>query len=354
MVRKDLLCAVVLACTALAPSSQSVFAAEQGAAPVPSSVPSSMPGPCDNKCLNGLVDRYLTALVAHNPGQLPLATNVRFTEMGQELKVGDGFWFTASERGHYTHYFPDATAGQVGFMTTMKENGNPTMIGGRLKIMGGKISEIETILYRSGSGPAWNNTGITEIDARGTVDPLFLSVIPPAERATRAELIRDANKYFSGLEGNDGKGDYNFADDCFRVENGMQTTSHPELQEGADFNVTGLSCMGQFKSGYLAVVSRIYQRRFPIVDVEHGVVFSVVSFDHRGLKQVTLSDGKILPMTGFSRPSSILLAESFKIEKGKIRRIEAVGTGIPYKMSVGWPNDATPPPRNAKEKAAAP
>jgi hypothetical protein len=63
------------------------------------------------------------------------------------------------------------------------------------------------------------------------------------------------------------------------------------------------------------------------------------------LKQVTLTNGRVLPMTGFSRPSSILLTEAFKIEKGLIRRVEAVGTGTPYKMSVGWSNDETTPKR---------
>lgn len=333
--RYKLAAAALLFFASTMPLIDSAHAADKAAADIPAA--------CDRACLENLVDRYLAAVVAHDPSLLPLSNKVRFTEMGQEIPVGDGFWFTASEVGHYKYYFADPVSKQVGFMATMKENGRPAMLGGRLRIQDGKITEIETVLYRSGAGPSWDDKGMAEIDARGTVDPVWLAVIPPAERASREDLIRYANKYFDGLENNNGKGNYNFAPDCFRVENGMQTTSHPELQQGADFNVTGLSCMEQFKSGYLAVVTRILYRRFPIVDPEHGVVFSLVSFDHRGLKQVTLTDGRVLPMTGFSRPSSILLTEAFKIEKGQIRRIEAVGTGIPYKMSVGWNNDETTP-----------
>ena len=308
-----------------------------------------LPAKCDKQCLTSLVDRYIAAVVAHDPAQLPLATNVRFTEMGQEMPLGDGLWFTASEAGRYRHYYPDPISNQVGFMATMKENGRPVMLGGRLRVQRGRISEIETVLYRSGAGPSWNDKGMAAIDERGTVDPVWLEEIPVAERASREELIRDANQYFEGLEQNDGKGHYNFAPDCFRVENGAQTTSRAELQSGADFNVTALNCKEQFESGYLAVVTRIFYRRFPIVDVEHGVVFSMVSFDHRGLKEVKLTNGRTLPMTGFSRPSSIILAEAFRIEKGLIRRIEAVGTGIPYKMDLGWANDATTPKRTRPE-----
>ena len=36
----------------------------------------------------------------------------------------------------------------------------------------------------------------------------------------RADLVRVANMYFSGMQLNDGKGKYPFADDCDRIENG--------------------------------------------------------------------------------------------------------------------------------------
>jgi hypothetical protein len=45
---------------------------------------------CDRACLEGFVDQYLAALVAQDPAKLPLAKNARYTESGQELKLGDG------------------------------------------------------------------------------------------------------------------------------------------------------------------------------------------------------------------------------------------------------------------------
>jgi hypothetical protein len=47
---------------------------------------------CDRACLEGFVDQYLAALVAQDPSRLPLAKNARYTENGQELKLGDGMW----------------------------------------------------------------------------------------------------------------------------------------------------------------------------------------------------------------------------------------------------------------------
>ena len=40
-------------------------------------------GPCDRACLEGFVDRYLDAMAARDPKQLPLAANVKYTENGR-------------------------------------------------------------------------------------------------------------------------------------------------------------------------------------------------------------------------------------------------------------------------------
>ena len=44
-------------------------------------------GACDRACLEGFVDKYLDAVIVHNPKLLPLARNVKFTENGVRLEV---------------------------------------------------------------------------------------------------------------------------------------------------------------------------------------------------------------------------------------------------------------------------
>ena len=46
-------------------------------------------GACDRACLEGFVDQYLDAMLAHNPKMVPLAKNVKFTENGQRLEIPD-------------------------------------------------------------------------------------------------------------------------------------------------------------------------------------------------------------------------------------------------------------------------
>ena len=44
-------------------------------------------GACDRTCLEGFVDRYLDAAIAHDPKLLPLSRSVKFTENGVRLDV---------------------------------------------------------------------------------------------------------------------------------------------------------------------------------------------------------------------------------------------------------------------------
>jgi hypothetical protein len=176
------------------------------------------------------------------------------------------------------------------------------------------------------------------------VDPIYLATVPPAERPSRAELIATANKYFSGMQKNDGKGDYPFADDCNRLENGMQTTNaptpagqtRPDPKTAATYSAQW-SCMEQFKSGLLHFVSRIRDRRYVAVDEERGIVFAFGFFDHEGgdTRHFTTPDGRQI-VAGPVQPWTWEIAELFKVQGGKIHRIQAVLQRSPYGMNSGW------------------
>ena len=206
---------------------------------------------CDRACLEGLTTQYLAALVGHNPKSLPLAADVKYTENDQVMDVGDGFWGTATALGGYKHCFADPVVEQIGCMVTMHEGDHMLIMGMRLRVQLGRITEIETTYYRQGGGGPSNMEGYD----KSTPEPIWFDTIPAAKRVSRAQLINTANMYFAGLENNDGKGVYPFADDCDRIENGVHTTNNPTLSPNAAFNAFGMSCMAQFKSGYYADVS---------------------------------------------------------------------------------------------------
>src|ERR1700691_2664944 len=105
--------------------------------------------PCDRACLEGFVNDYLAAMVAHDPKRLPVTPNVKFTEDDVALKLGDALCGTSSGLGKYKLYFADPEAGQVAFFGTIQENGTGAALALRLKIENRKISEAETVVVRS-------------------------------------------------------------------------------------------------------------------------------------------------------------------------------------------------------------
>jgi hypothetical protein len=84
-------------------------------------------------------------------------------------------------------------------------------------------------------------------------------------------------------------------------------------------------------------VSRIRDRRFVAVDRERGIVFTFNFFDHGAGKTryYKTPDGRDMG-AGPTEPWTWQQVELFKIEKGKIRRIEAVLQRCPYGMNSGW------------------
>ena len=96
-------------------------------------------GACDRACLESFVDKYLDAVIAHDPKQLPLARDVKFTENGVRLEVGDAHWKTVTGKGTYRLFVTDAEAGQVAFIGTVREEargpeGSPSALALRLKV----------------------------------------------------------------------------------------------------------------------------------------------------------------------------------------------------------------------------
>ena len=97
---------------------------------------------CDRACLEGMLDQYVGALVAHDRSRLPLAPSVKFTENGQRLALGDGLWHTVTGTGGYALRVADIEAGQAALMGTIRGADTPTIFVLRLKVVDGRITEV--------------------------------------------------------------------------------------------------------------------------------------------------------------------------------------------------------------------
>ena len=280
---------------------------------------------CDRACLENFVDRYLEALVAHDSSMLPLTEDARYTENGQNLQMNDGMWQVATAIGDRKLYFSDPQSGQVGFRGVVEENGHKQIVMTRIKVENRRIDEIEAMVCRTGA--ALHNPD-------GLIDhSIFTEALAPDDRPSREELISIANSYFEGLEQN--RGDITpFDPQCTRMENGTITANNP----GSNFMNSEKTCGEQFNiHGFAAVVSKVRERRYPIVDEERGLVYAILFFDHAGLPEVVLPDGSIQKIKGFGdTPFCFMIGELFKIKNKAITRVEAVLFEVPYGMPSGW------------------
>jgi hypothetical protein len=284
---------------------------------------------CDRSCLEGFVDRYLAAMVAHKVSDDLFTRDVKFTENGVRLPLGnEGLWFRIEARGTYRFYVPDVETQQVAYFGTVHEKErDQTLIDGldlRLKIVDNRIAEVEQLVIRPEGGLTSNGTQAPRppstgerVEKMGAPNPIFMEVIPESKRPAREELIRTANYYFTGLQRNDGKGYYPFTDDCDRYENGNHSTNVP-MRNPVTGTTEVMSCKKQFEVALKNVVSRVRDRRFVAVDREHGIVYAFAFFDHENINWTWQ------------------LGELFKIQDGKIRRIEAIFQRAPYGINSGW------------------
>lgn len=283
---------------------------------------------CDRACLNSYLDQVLAAMAAHDSSSLQLARDVKYTENGQLLKIGDGFWGTASGLPTYKIYADDPQAGQAMFMGVVPENGAPVILCVRLKVELHRISEIEALVARKEGG------SIARPENLVTPNPIFAEAVQPAQRRSRQNMVAIANSYFSAIE--KGHGSFvPFDANCNRIESGVQTTNNTALATNPD-SVLSLGCADQIKTRNFQPDTLIRDRRFAVIDEERGLVFVLGFFDHDAtLRSYTLADGRTVKQTR-TGPWTWEIAEMFKIQNGKIMRVEAiVNTGI-YGMKSGW------------------
>ena len=297
---------------------------------------------CPRACMTQILDQYLDALVRHDPSGLPLSKGVRFTENTEEIKLGEGLWISASKGpSAFKVYAVDPGSSQAVFYGLMEERGRPIQIVVRLKLINGRITEIEHVINRGALSPA----AMANLQSPR---PALLADVPAAERTPRDLMINAADDYFEAIEHQDGSR-APFAADCDRRENGSKTTNnHPPVgwpvplgSPVADRGMALIGSMGcaeQLNTGVMAFITRLWPRRVDVVDEEKGLVFTFVMFNHRGgFRDLPIKgvDGVTsLPLGGAS--SSMQMTEIFKIRGGQIHEVEAIGFALPYGAKSGW------------------
>lgn len=284
-------------------------------------------GGADRASLSGLPEIYINALAARDYSRLPLAADVKFTENGQTLKLGQALWATATGATDYRLCVADPMTGQVCFLGMVLENDMPTLLGVRLGTNdGGQISEIETLVGRRGHGSPERPHLLAPADA------IFSQALAVGERSSRETMIEIADAYFEGLV--NPAVSPPFDQRCDRIENGVQTTNRPD----AAAVWASWSCERQYHAGFSQMVEANDDRRYLTVDEDKGLVYAMIIMRFTGsVRSVKISDGSTFVVPArYLEPRSLLAHEVLKISNGKIRKLESMYVILPYGSRSGW------------------
>ena len=217
---------------------------------------------CTRDLLRGTITAYFTALAAHSSSTLPLASNVKFTENGKVMTLGQGLWMTAGAV-KYSQSALDVEICTSATHAVVPEGSMDIPLALRLKLVDQQVTEIETIAVRPGdyklSGAVQPTNTAMLISANSTI---MWETVPSGQRNTRAELTAWIDKYFRAFP----MGVCNAVSSCRRLENGA-----------GNFNCAGGGAGGSCSSGPLpnppAMVPRVL-----IGDPETGIAVGMTMF----------------------------------------------------------------------------
>jgi hypothetical protein len=247
---------------------------------------------CTRDSLKAMIGQYFAALEAKDHTKLPVTANVRYTENGVDVPLGQGIWRTAGKvilkwdlldtykcgthsatvlEEPYTAPKPSGKpAGKENPLFGSRVNppaegvSRPILYGVRLKVEGNRISEIEAILARE-TEFAFNAPALlTE-----SKDQDWESIIPIEQRSSRLAMIAAADDYYD-MFSNAPEVHTPFAYPCDRWENGFMTTRG--TSSGLEATTKAHDC-----SPRGLVITTNGPRRF-LVDVEAGTVVAYLMF----------------------------------------------------------------------------
>jgi hypothetical protein len=272
---------------------------------------------CDRACLEGHISTYLDALHANTPNAVPLADGAKISDNNQLVGLREAFWNDATE----TVYRWDIANPRLGDVATevviRNSDGSYTMAVVRLKVQNSRITEVEVIRANEGDADRlWGPERLVDYPLSHNLT----NSIRVADRDSYYALVAAAESYWRAFQTN-GTDEYHPADllyDAHRFENGLQTTG--QFPDGSFRSAPDGFDTGRFLG------RNLWDRRYPVVDEERGIVLSIVRF---GLKEGMASQS-------VTTSNDRLVGELFQVKNGMIQEVHAVLYNVPDEIPSVW------------------
>lgn len=299
------------------------------------STPSSL---LDRPALISLTAGYLDALARHAPDSVPLAPDVQTVENLRAIRPGEGLWCTATGgRGTFALFVPDPVRQEAGFLGVIGQESEPVLLGLRLKVAHGQITEAEHLIARSLPVRSLKNLCKPRSCLRAE--------IPPGSRLPEPGLRAAGAAFYDALLAGDGAAAL-FAGGCVWQANGIVIAGPgmPPWFRGSAFPAVARGCAGQIDSKVFRYISAIDHRRVFAADPVTGLVMGLSQFRHPMDDvpyPVRLADGSTMMFAPEFAPFDMPAAHVWKVGPDRrIHAIEAMDFRAPLNSPSGWQPEA--------------
>jgi hypothetical protein len=246
---------------------------------------------CDRACLLDQAKQFNANMLAHTPEKIALASGAKIFENTTAVTLMDSKWSTVRQirsQGVYT----DAVKGNViEHVAAENADGKLVYIGTRLKVFDGKISEVEIDFDDRAS-----------VNAKNIIpyDPVFNTIVPLEERATREQLERIITSYFQGLTDHQPiEADYDVRCDRYHSGNRVTHNARNGVENSGDVGCYE-SNLGPKPWGPATEI------RIGLINPERGIVIGYAILQYANNRQMQIN-------------------EIFKILDGRIRLVDNIG-----------------------------
>ena len=136
---------------------------------------------CDRDCLRSTLDRYLDAVVAHDPSKAPLVVGFRQTENAINVAPGRGVWQSVTALGNVQRRYFDPVSGQAGYYGTVMEGDETAVVTVRVRVENRELTEAEWYIARA-NDPGMRGPREPGGPPANLHNPAYLEQHPPPQR----------------------------------------------------------------------------------------------------------------------------------------------------------------------------
>lgn len=248
---------------------------------------------CNTECLANLAISVAAAMPGNRWEEVYWGSRVGYSENSVGIRVGESIWRGITAVDQSPLVIADAQTGKAVWIGRIEEHGQPAWAAFTVAADGQAVGSVDALIRRSNYGPPF---------AEPTSAPQF-APLPESARTPRAQMVAAAERFMEALGSRASTAPDIFAPDCQWLVNGQ--------------GVGG--CVAAFGSPPLQRIEAVRDREVLAVDEERGLVAL------RFFEDIPATDG-----TGY--PLTYQVVEVSRIENGRITRLEAFTSELPYGM----------------------